>query len=261
MKKTRYRMTISRLTVDKLGVKLYDRVSAVIAELVANSYDADATSVEIHAPMDQLLATKEKGEIVDQGLVIEVNDNGTGMTPAEVQNFYLVVGAERRTDTRRGDVSKIFTRKVMGRKGVGKLAPFGVCKRIEVLSAGGPKVKGFDERGKPATGHLTAHLILDRSKILSDTDKAYAPVPGPRDGTVSAASGTRLKLTIFDHRRVPTIEEFERQLSQRFGVASKDWQIVLVDSTKSSTEADSQRSVGTFQVETMEETMVRFVHD
>lgn len=29
-------MTISRLTVDKLGVKLYDRVSAVIAEIIAN---------------------------------------------------------------------------------------------------------------------------------------------------------------------------------------------------------------------------------
>ena len=42
-----YRMRISRLTVDKLGVKLYDRVSSVIAELVANSYDADATKVTI----------------------------------------------------------------------------------------------------------------------------------------------------------------------------------------------------------------------
>jgi hypothetical protein len=39
----RYELTISRQTVDKLGVKLYDTVSAVVAELVANSYDADAT--------------------------------------------------------------------------------------------------------------------------------------------------------------------------------------------------------------------------
>ncbi len=37
----KYTMTISRLTVDKLGVKLYDRVSAIIAEIMANSYDAD----------------------------------------------------------------------------------------------------------------------------------------------------------------------------------------------------------------------------
>ena len=38
----RYTMRISSLTADKLGVKLYDRVSAVLAELIANSYDADA---------------------------------------------------------------------------------------------------------------------------------------------------------------------------------------------------------------------------
>ena len=47
----KYKMTISRLTVDKLGVKLYDRVSAVIAEIIANSYDADATEVTVRAPM------------------------------------------------------------------------------------------------------------------------------------------------------------------------------------------------------------------
>ncbi|HEU4683617.1 MAG TPA: hypothetical protein VFS39_03845, partial [Nitrospira sp.] len=56
--KKKYVMTISRLTVDKLGVKLYDRVSAVIAEVVANSYDADATEVIITAPMGETLAQK-----------------------------------------------------------------------------------------------------------------------------------------------------------------------------------------------------------
>ncbi|WP_328402208.1 hypothetical protein [Nocardia sp. NBC_00403] len=43
----KYTMRISRLTIDKLGIRLYDRVSAVLAELVANSYDADATKVEV----------------------------------------------------------------------------------------------------------------------------------------------------------------------------------------------------------------------
>jgi hypothetical protein len=59
--KPKYIMRISRLTVDKLGVKLYDRVSAVLAELVANSYDADATNVEILAPMGEYLASREGG--------------------------------------------------------------------------------------------------------------------------------------------------------------------------------------------------------
>ena len=113
-------------------MKLYDRVSAVMAELVANSYDADATEVEISTPMGQTLAAKDKDRAVDKGFKIEITDNGAGMTPAEINDFYLPVGAERRKDPRRGDRSKKFKRKVMGRKGVGKLAPFGVCQCIEV---------------------------------------------------------------------------------------------------------------------------------
>src|SRR4051794_26588775 len=79
-----YRMRISRLTVDKLGIKLYDRVSAVIAELVANSYDADATKVTVSAPMGEWLVEKHAGVIKDKGYRIEVVDNGIGMTPEEV---------------------------------------------------------------------------------------------------------------------------------------------------------------------------------
>jgi len=123
----KYKMTISRLTVDKLGVKLYDRVSAVIAEIIANSYDADATEVVITAPMGEMLARKQQGQLIDQGLAIEVSDNGLGMLVDdkinEINEFYLRVGAERRNDPRRGDRSKIFGRRVMGRKGVGKARP------------------------------------------------------------------------------------------------------------------------------------------
>lgn len=117
-----YVMTISRMTVDKLGVKLYDRVSAVIAELVANSYDADAERVTIEAPMGAYLATT-KG---DAGYKITVTDDGMGMEPDVVNPFYLKIGGERRKDPKRGNVSAKRGRRVMGRKGVGKLAPFGI---------------------------------------------------------------------------------------------------------------------------------------
>src|ERR1700730_15636522 len=92
----KYLMKISRLTVDKLGVKLYDRVSAVIAELVANSYDADAKKVTITAPMGEYLATRVNDEIKNRGYEIVVSDDGSGMTPEEVNRFYLRVGSERR---------------------------------------------------------------------------------------------------------------------------------------------------------------------
>src|SRR5205807_1818718 len=93
-----YCMTISRLTIDKLGVKLYDKVSAVMAELIANAYDADATVVTVRAPMGQLLAVKQAGVLRDKGYEMVIEDNGIGMTPQEVNAFYLKVGAERRDD-------------------------------------------------------------------------------------------------------------------------------------------------------------------
>ena len=254
----KYTMTISRLTVDKLGVKLYDRVSAVIAELVANCYDADATEVTISAPMDELLATKSQGRLTDRGFTVEVSDDGIGMTPEEVNDFYLVVGAERRNDPKRGDVSKTYGRKVMGRKGVGKIAPFGVCQKIEILSSGGGIVSGKDEHGKPMKGYLTVHLILNRDKILQPTDTAYHPDVGPQDGIVKTTHGTTLKLTLFDHRRVPSIEDFERQLAQRFGLATSNWRITLVDSQKSSGDPTRLRHVGEFSVSKMPDTEVRF---
>lgn len=258
----KYKMTISRLTVDKLGVKLYDRVSAVIAELIANSYDADATEVTITAPMDEMLARKQQGALIDQGFSIEVSDNGSGMLVDEkvneVNDFYLRVGAERRNDPRRGDKSKKFGRRVMGRKGVGKLAPFGVCQKIEVISSSGDKVNGKDENGKPQKGFITSHFILDRKAILSETDAPYYPEPGAMDGTIQPTLGTTVKMRIFDHRRVSKIADFERQMAQRFGLATHNWRIILRDSRKNTGDADYERIVGAFETQLKPGTKISF---
>src|SRR5215510_481006 len=85
-----YELRISRLTIDKLGVKLYDKVSAVVAELIANAYDADAENVYVRLPLNSALATKKKdGSVTEYGLIIEVEDNGHGMTPDEAIDYYL----------------------------------------------------------------------------------------------------------------------------------------------------------------------------
>ena len=258
----KYKMTISRLTVDKLGVKLYDRVSAVIAEVVANSYDADATEVTITAPMDEMLARKQQGALIDQGFSIEVSDNGLGMlvndTVNEVNDFYLPVGAERRNDPRRGDKSKKFGRRVMGRKGVGKLAPFGVCQKIEVISSSGDQMEGKDENGSPKKGFITSHFVLDRKVILSETDAPYFPQPGALDGTVQPKLGTTIKMRVFDHRRVSKIADFERQLAQRFGLATPNWRITLRDSRKKPGDIDYERIVGAFETQLKPGTKIAF---
>lgn len=46
----KYQMVISRTTVDKLGIKLYDKVSSVVAELVSNGFDTDAENITIRVP-------------------------------------------------------------------------------------------------------------------------------------------------------------------------------------------------------------------
>ncbi len=258
--KFEYSMRISRLTVDKLGVKLYDRASAVIAELIANAYDADATEVTVEAPMGQYLASRAGGALTDKGFQIRVSDNGTGMTPQQVQDHYLVVGSERRKDPARGDRSPQFRRKVMGRKGVGKLAPFGICKIIEVISAGGERINPPDS-DSGSSGYLTSHIVLDYEDILEvddEPDKPYKPSAGHLDQSYSPRRGTQVVLRKFDFRKVPASEVLGRQIEQRFGIQSNDWEISLKDSTRSDR---PKRWIGSFDVATMPNTRLRLKRD
>ena len=261
MTQSKYVMTISRMTVDKLGVKLYDRVSAVIAELVANSYDADARTVTIEAPMGTFLASMQGGKVTDHGHKIVVSDDGVGMVPDVINAFYLKVGGERRKDVARGNLSPIFRRRVMGRKGVGKLAPFGICGTIEVISAGGDLVTEAGPDGRPTTGFRTAHFFMSRDDIISDEDEPYEPTAGPRDRTLSPARGTTLVLTNFIRRHVPEMADFSRQLSQRFGIQGADWQVRLVDNQLAQGTEGREGGVGEFSIERMENTDVRFLGD
>ena len=258
MAKNKYKMTISRMTVDKLGVKLYDRVSAVIAELVANGYDADAEVVTIEAPMGTYLATRSQGQVKDAGYTIVVNDDGCGMTPEVINSFYLKVGGERRTDPIRGDKSARLARSVMGRKGVGKLAPFGICNKIEIISSGGDRVDLLDDDGNPIGGYRTAHFIMKRDAILSDVDEEYSPTSGCLDETFQPRRGTRIVLTEFINRLVPDLKNFNRQLAQRFGVKSQRWKIKLIDTNLVPSTEGRTVTVGDFAIETMPSTRITF---
>lgn len=217
-----YKLKISPLVVDKLGVKLYDRASAVVAELIANSYDADAEKVTVRIPLGTALATKKDSELLDTGYVIEVEDDGHGMEPSEAQGYYLQVGRNRRQYPGQGGRSRTKGRSVMGRKGIGKLAPFGICTRIEVISAGGPLT---------SSGYLVAHFYLDYGKILSmkDSDLVVQLDAGPLDRTYRPNGGTTVRLSNFQPKVVPPAETFYRQLAARFGFAAPDFEIWVED--------------------------------
>ena len=254
-------MPISALTVDKLGVKLYDKASAVIAELISNSYDADARSVVVRAPMGQYLASRAGGVLTDKEFSIEVQDDGTGMTPDEMQAYFLPVGTERRDDSRRGSTSPLLKRKVMGRKGVGKLAPFGICKIIEVISTGGKECT-HDHSDGTTTGYLTSHVVLDYDEIKAlgvDPERTYEPTSGPLDRTLRKAPGTTVRLRNFSFRKVPPIDVLARQLAQRFGITRDDWQVTIHDNTPGV--AESCKTIDAFDVKVMPGTRLTFDPD
>lgn len=240
MQQNEYELRISRLTVDKLGVKLYDKASAVVAELVANGYDADAENVRVRTPLGTELARKrEDGEIEDLDYRIEVVDDGHGMTPEEAKTYFLDVGRDRRAHEEQGPRSREKQRSVMGRKGIGKLAPFGICRVIEVISSGGAQTD---------QGYLTSHFIMNFDDIVQDTDEPVPLTTGNLDGTYQLARGTIVRLSNFLRRRVPDHDTFLRQLARRFALADPAFQIMVEDTRHAEA---APEPVPAFQVETL----------
>jgi hypothetical protein len=230
----KYELRISRLTVEKLGVKLYDRVSAVVAELIANGYDADAEEVKVRLPLSTLLATKQKqGPPKDNGYDVEVEDNGHGMTHDEAIDFYLNIGRDRRLEAGgKYARSREKKRPVMGRKGIGKLAPFGICRVIEIISSGGDLVVERDvTSGKERNlGYRVAHFILNYDAIVAhDTDERVPLESGAEEGSFRPKRGTIIRMRTFLPKRIPDAETFHRQLATRFLVADKDFKIIVED--------------------------------
>jgi hypothetical protein len=107
--------------IDHLGIQMYQSPVAAFAELVANAWDSYAEVVKITLP-----ATLSGG---GEKMVIE--DDGHGMTFDECQKRYLNVGYNRRQESE-ADRSRDKKRIVLGRKGIGKFAGFGIAQVIVV---------------------------------------------------------------------------------------------------------------------------------
>src|SRR6478736_1236081 len=73
--------------LDHLGLSAYNSIQKSVAEIVANSYDADATEVKVVLP-----------DAMDEMAVTEIRDNGSGMSREEVIDKFLFVGRNKRND-------------------------------------------------------------------------------------------------------------------------------------------------------------------
>ena len=103
-------LRISYSTLQSLSGGLCSSMVTVIAEIVANAWDANAKKVTISI---------EKGKII-------IIDDGHGMNKEEFIEKFLNVGFSRREESDKSEGEKRF---VMGRKGIGKLSTIALADR------------------------------------------------------------------------------------------------------------------------------------
>ena len=183
-----FKMTISLDVLRHLGIGLYSNIPAVLSELVANAWDADATQVDI---------------ILDaETPSIQIRDNGHGMSQDDINDKFLTVGYRRRAtcpQTPKG-------RDAMGRKGIGKLAAFSIADTIEVYTADGIAASGF----RMNTDAIEA--------CAADPEKPdYFPDPIP-PVVQSDSPGTLIRLTKLRKMLSWTGPHLRRRLARRFSV-------------------------------------------
>lgn len=186
----KYKLTLSLNVLNHLGINLYSNVPAVLAEVVANSWDADAEKVSIN--------------IDTASGRIEISDDGHGMNENDVNEKYLTVGYERRK-TAGGAVTAKFGRHVMGRKGIGKLSLFAVAETIEVHS-----VKNGDKAGFL----MTTEAIREQIK---DGHGTYYPEEVPVE-KIEITKGTRIILTDVKKNLHQTLPGLRKRLARRFSI-------------------------------------------
>lgn len=184
-----YQMTLSLNVLRHLGLGLYSNVAAVLSEVVANAWDADAEHVYISIDPDEKRVT--------------IQDDGHGMSMDDANHKYLLVGYERRKEEA---LTPTFKRPVMGRKGIGKLSLFSIARTVEVHSVSKEGKHGF---------------VMDSDEIeeiIKDGGEAqYHPSPVDAQSIV-IDRGTRIILTNMKRKLQWTGTHLRRRLARRFSI-------------------------------------------
>jgi TIGR02391 family protein len=144
--KDKLSMKFEPQTIEHLGIKMYSILPNAMAELIANAYDAEATVVNI-----KLFDDNDRKKIL-------IIDNGGGMSFKEIDEKFLIIGKKRREDDNGWSPNK--KRKVTGRKGLGKLAFFGIGDTITV---------------RTRKDGICTEFTMDWQEIKSTTNHNYEP--------------------------------------------------------------------------------------
>ncbi len=108
------KITVDRKIVNLLSRSLYADFPRAIREAVSNSYDGDATVVKI-------TVDRENSKVV-------IEDNGNGISLEQFDN-YLSIAREKQAE-----FTEKFSRKRIGKFGIGFLAGFPFCMALEITS-------------------------------------------------------------------------------------------------------------------------------
>ncbi|MGW3203175.1 ATP-binding protein [Streptomyces sp. NPDC001135] len=185
--------------IEHLGIDMYQSPVAAIAELVSNAWDADATDVRVTLP----------GNVRDENASIVIVDDGEGMTLRQCQDRYLNVGYDRRRD--RGTERTPFGRPMMGRKGIGKFAGFGIARFVQVDTVS-------KETGERTVFRLDAEQLIGESAGYADSQPLKVDVltyEGPSEERKNA-HGTRITLEDLTLKVTPNSSRFRVSMARRF---------------------------------------------
>ena len=181
-------LKISLAALEHLGMNLYSTIPAVLSEIVANAWDADAGRVSV---------------ALGEGL-IAIEDDGIGMTRNEVIDRFLDVGFQRRqamgAATAKG-------RRPMGRKGIGKLSSFSIANVVTVYTT---------SAGERTAFRMDAQRI--REQMRRD-DRGVCPIEELDDWPDALGVGTRIVLTGLKHEATrQTTRGLRQRIARRFSV-------------------------------------------
>lgn len=179
--------------IDHLGIQMYQSATAALAEYVANSWDANAENIWIALPKSL------------NGGAISIKDDGIGMTFAECESRYLNLGYCRRGNKSTETVAG--SRPVLGRKGIGKLAGFGIAQIVEI-----------DTTSKE-TGERTV-FTLDLNSLRGDEyigqGKKIQARKYPADSNMAKRHGTTITLKKLSLKKRQNEEQFRKSMARRF---------------------------------------------
>ena len=159
--------SVSPRILDHFGIQAYDSIKKSLVESASNSYDADATEVRISLP-DRI---EDNSEII-------LADNGDGMSTKEFQENYLQIGRDRRQeqelDTSPGG------RKIIGNKGIGKPAGFGIAGliRVETYITVFVIGKQYDDsvRAVKEEQERAGNFLMSYSEVLSQAARKFSDI-------------------------------------------------------------------------------------